>query len=64
MLNENPVLVAGHFQYKAEVFFKEFVLYGPLGKTRYYAIHIKFQESGSPYVHSFIWIFNATYIQN
>ena len=53
-----------HFQYKVEVFFKEIILDGPLGKTKYYAIRIEFQERGSPHVHSFIWIFNAPNIQN
>ena len=32
MLNKNAVLVAGHFQYKVEVFFKEIILDGLLGK--------------------------------
>ena len=31
LLNDNPVLVARHFQYKVQVFFKEIVLDGPLG---------------------------------
>ena len=48
-----------YFQYKVEVFFREIILDGPLGKTKYYAIRTEFQERGSPYVHSFIWIFNA-----
>ena len=30
-----------------------------MGKTKYCAIRIEFQERGSPHVHSFIWIFNA-----
>ena len=29
-----------------------------------YAIRIEFQERGSPHVHTFIWIFNAPYIEN
>ena len=62
--NNNPVLVARHFQCKVEVFFKKIILDGPLGKTKYYAIRIEFQERGSPYVHSFIWIFNAPNIEN
>ena len=53
-----------HFQSKVEVFFKEIILDGRLGKTKYYAILIEFQERGSPHVHSFIWIFNAPNIQN
>ena len=35
-----------------------------MGKTKYYAIRIEFQERGSPHVHSFIWIFNAPNIEN
>ena len=64
LLNKNPVLVVRHFQYKVEVFFKEVILNGPLEKTKNYAIRIEFQERGSPYVHSFIWIFNVPNIQN
>ena len=37
-----------HFHYKVEVFFKEIILDGPLGKTKYYTICIEFQEKGSP----------------
>ena len=29
LLNDNPVLVTRHFQYKVQVFFKEIVLDGP-----------------------------------
>ena len=36
-LNKNPVLVARHFQYRVEMFFKIIVLDGLLGKTQYYA---------------------------
>ena len=58
-LNKNPVLVARHFQYRVEVFFKEVVLNDPLGKTKCYAIHVEFQVRGSPHIHSFIWILSA-----
>ena len=55
ILNSNPVLVAQHFQYRVEVFFKEIVLDGPLGKTKCYAIRVEFQAKGkSPY--SFIYL--------
>ena len=64
LLNNNPVLVARHFQYKVELFFKEIILDGPLGKTKYYALRIEFQERGSPHVHSFIWVFDAPNIQD
>ena len=59
VLNKNPVLVARHFQYRVELFFKILVLDGPLGKTKYYAIRCEFQVRGSPHIHSFIWIINA-----
>ena len=36
LLNKNPVLVARYFQYKVQVFFKEIILDGPLGKTKHY----------------------------
>ena len=58
-LNKNPVLVARHFQYRVEMFFKIIVLDGPLGKTQYYAIRVEFQVRGSPNIHSFIWILNT-----
>ena len=64
LLNNNLVLVARYFQYKVEIFFKQIILDGPLQKTKFYAIRIEFQEMGSPHVHSFIWISNATNIQN
>ena len=35
-----------------------------MGKTKYHAIRIEFQERGSSYVHSFIWIFNAPNTEN
>ncbi|XP_066926174.1 uncharacterized protein [Clytia hemisphaerica] len=59
LLNSNPVLVARHFQYRVEVFFKTIVLDGPLDKTTYYAIRVEFQVRGSPHIHSFLWILNA-----
>ena len=64
LLNENPVLVARYVQYKLQVFFKELILDGPLGKTKYYAVHIEFQERESSHVHDFIWILDATKIEN
>ena len=53
LLNNNPVLVARHFQYKVEVFFKEIILDDPLEKTKYYTICIEFHGRGSPHVHSY-----------
>ena len=52
LLSSNPVSVARHFQYEVEVFFKEIVLDGTLGKIKSYAIRNEFQERCS----SFIWI--------
>ena len=43
LLNDK-LLVARHFQYKVQVFFKEIVLDGPLGKAKYYALHIGFKK--------------------
>ena len=54
LLNTNTVFVAGHFQYKVEVFLKETILDGSLGKIKHYAIRIEFREKASPHVHSFI----------
>ena len=47
-----------------KVFFKEIVLDGPLGKTKYYALRIEFQERGSPHVHAFVWILDAPQISD
>ena len=46
-LNNNPFLVAKHFHYKAETFFKEMILGGPFGKTKYFAFCIEYQETDS-----------------
>ena len=56
--------MARYFQYKVEAVSKEIMLDGLLWKTKYHAIRIEFQERGSPYVHSLIWIFNVQNIQN
>ena len=53
LLNSNPVLLARHFQYRVESFFKEIVLNGPLGKVIYYVIRVEFQTRGSP--HCLLW---------
>ena len=58
-LNLNPVLLARHFQFRVEVFFKKIIVDGPLGKVKYYAIRVEFQVRGSPHIHSFLWVFNA-----
>ena len=56
--------MASHFQYELEVFFKEIIFDGPLGKTKYYAIRTEFHERARSYFYSFIWIFNAPNIEN
>ena len=53
-LNKNPVVVARHFQYRLEIFFKVIVLDGPLVKTSYYAIRVEFQVRGSLHINSFM----------
>ena len=52
------VLVARHFQYRVEIFFKIILLDGPLRKTQYYAIRVR-EVRGSRHIHYFIWILNA-----
>ena len=61
ILNNNPVLVARHFQYRVETFFKEIIINkkSPLGSVENYAIKVEFQLRGSPHVHCFIWVKNA-----
>ena len=59
LLSKNPVLVARHFQFRVEMFFKEITLDGPLGKTKYYVTRVEFQVRGSLHIHSFLWIVNA-----
>ena len=59
LLNSNPVLLARHFQYRVEVFFKIIIVDGPLGKVKYHAIRVEFQVRGSPHVHSFLWVIGA-----
>ena len=57
MLNLNPVIVAKHFQYRVETFFKEVLMSNanPIGKIVYYALRIEFQIRGSPHLHALIW---------
>ena len=59
ILNNNPVLLSRHFQYRVEVYFKEIIIDGPLGKVKYYAIRVEFQFRGSPHIHSFLWVIGA-----
>ena len=57
--NSNPIIVARHFQHRVKLFFKVFIIDGPLGKSKYDSIRVEFQIRGSPHIHSFIWIANA-----
>ena len=58
-LNLNPVVLARHFQYRVETFFKVIVLNGPLEKVKCHTIRVEFQVRGSLHIHSFIWIIDA-----
>lgn len=58
------MLVVRQFQYEVEVSFNMIIYNGQLSRTNYYITHSEFQERGSPYVNSFMWIFNTTNIQN
>ena len=58
-LNDNPVAVVRHFQYRVEVFFREVILISdPLSNVKYYTIRAEFQVGGSPHIHSFLWVTN------
>ena len=57
--NSNLVFLARHFKYRVEVFFKEIVSDGPLGKIKY-AIRVNFQVRGSPHIHSLVWVIGAS----
>ena len=52
-------MVAPHFQYRVQVFFKEILFDGPSDKTSYHVYGIGFQIRGSPNINSFIWIQKA-----
>ena len=61
ILNQNPVLTAGHVQYRVEVFFKEILLHknSPVSQVKNYVIKVEFQFRGSCHIHSFLWITNS-----
>ena len=59
ILDNSLVIVARHFQYRVEIFFKDFIIDGPLDKSKYYAIQVEFQTRGSSHIYSFIWVINA-----
>ena len=58
LLNSNPVVVARHFQFRVELFFKKILMNGQLGKLKCHAIRVEFQVRGSPHVHAFLWMEN------
>ena len=59
LLNSIPVLVAKHFQYQVEVFFKEIIVDGPSEKVICHAVWVEFQVYGSPHIRCFLWLLNA-----
>ena len=66
MLNLNPVVVAKHFQYQVETFFKEVLLTNanPIGKIVYYALRIEFQMRGSQHLHALLWTSDCPKLTN
>ena len=64
LLNSNPVLLARHFQYRVENFFKEIVVKGPMGKILYHVIRVEFQTRGSPHVHCLLWAENMPFLNS
>ena len=59
LLNSNSIRIAINVQYKVEISFKEIVLDGSLGKTKYYALRIESHERVS-----LQWTFNSPNIQD
>ena len=37
---------------------------GPLSNVKYYAIRVGFQVTGSPHIHSFLWVLNPPNIED
>ena len=58
-LNLNAVVLARHFQYRVEVFFKIIIIDSQFCKVKYYAIRVEFQVQGSPHIHSFLQVLDA-----
>lgn len=59
LLNNNPVLVARHFQYNIKDFSKKLHLMDHWEKQNIMLYIMEFQERSSPHVDSFVWIINA-----
>ena len=64
ILNSNPVLLARHCQYRVELFFKQIVVNGLLGKVKYHAVRIEFQVRGSPHIRFLLWVLGAPKLSN
>lgn len=58
-LNLDPVLLARHFQNRAEKIFKVIVVDGQLKKLKHHATRADFQVRRSPHTHSFALIIDA-----
>ena len=59
ILNNSPVVVARHFQYRVDVFFTGILMSSDLlGEIKHYAIRVEFRFRGSSYIHYFLWILN------
>ncbi|XP_066268348.1 uncharacterized protein [Branchiostoma lanceolatum] len=60
-LNTNPVTAARLFQYRLEVFFKDFICSTahPIGEVEDYFIRVEFQARGSPHAHTVLWVKDA-----
>ena len=59
LLNSKPVLFARHFQDRFQVFFKEIIVDGTLGKIICHAIWLEFQVRGLPHILCFLSVLNA-----
>ena len=66
LLNLNQVVVAKHFQYRVETFFKDVLMSNatPIGKIIYYALRIEFQLRGSPHLHALVWTADCPKLSN
>ena len=59
-------MVAKHFQYRVETFFRDVFLTNAnsIGKIVYYALRIEFQMRGSPHLHALIWTSDCPELTN
>ncbi|XP_066934413.1 uncharacterized protein [Clytia hemisphaerica] len=55
LLNSNPIVLVRQYQYRKELFFKEIIMDGQLGKITYYALRVEFTFRGSPHDHCLLW---------